>query len=105
MTGVNKVKDMVHSIERISRTDNFRANANNSIDNDNDDNENNNNKRNVAGARLESPLNVTSVEVEWEKTECAETNSLLPEDDVESSVSAATTASREAANRSSLTFI
>ena len=98
VTGVNKVKDMVHSIEQISRTDNFRAITTSSSSS------NNNNSREVAAARLESTLNVTSVEVEWEKTECAETSSVLPEDDVESSVSAATTASREAGKSIELNF-
>ena len=99
------MKDMVHSIEQISRMDNARATSNKC----NNNNSSSSNTRDVTTATVESPLNVTSVEVEWEKAECAlETSSLLlPEDDVESSVSAATTASREAGrliDRSSSTF-
>ena len=112
VNGTNKVKDMVNSIEQIGRTENFLGNTSSDSNNDS-------NKSDVppaaAADQPESGLNVTSVEVEWERGECdaaaaaAETVSLpLPEeDDVESSVSAATTASREDANsidRSSLTF-
>ena len=90
---------MVNSIEQISRTDNFLGNTVNSSTNDS------NNVSSKSDVQPESTLNVTSVEVEWERGECAaaaaaDTVSLpLPEeDDVESSVSAATTASREDAN-------
>ena len=89
---------MVNSIEQISRADNFLGNTCNSSNNDSND------VSSKSDVQPESTLNVTSVEVEWERGECAaavaETVSLpLPEeDDVESSVSAATTASREDAN-------
>ena len=95
LTGPNKVKDMVNSIEQISRTDNFLGNTGSGSNNDS------NTACSKSDVQPESTLNVTSVEVEWERGECAaaaaETVSLpLPEeDDVESSVSAATTASRE----------
>ena len=89
---------MVNSIEQISRTDNFLGNTVNSSINDS------NTACSKSDVQPESTLNVTSVEVEWERGECAaaaaDTVSLpLPEeDDVESSVSAATTASRQDAN-------
>ena len=94
LTGPNKVKDMVNSIEQISRTDNFLGNTGSGSNNASND------VSSKSDVQPESTLNVTSVEVEWERGECAaaaDTVSLpLPEeDDVESSVSAATTASRE----------
>ena len=90
---------MVNSIEQISRTDNFLGNTGSGSSNASND------VSSKSDVQPESTLNVTSVEVEWERGECAaaaaaDTVSLpLPEeDDVESSVSAATTASREDAN-------
>ena len=85
---------MVQSIEQISRTDNSRANSSTCGGSSGGSN---NSSGEAAAARLESALNVTSVEVEWERAECARADTASsPEDDVESSVSAATTASREA---------
>ena len=90
---------MVNSIEQISRTDNFLGNTGSGSNIDS------NTACSKSDVQPESTLNVTSVEVEWERGECAaaaaaDTVSLpLPEeDDVESSVSAATTASRQDAN-------
>ena len=91
---------MVNSIEQISRTDNFLGNTGSGSNIDS------NTTCSKSDVQPESTLNVTSVEVEWERGECAaaaaaaDTVSLpLPEeDDVESSVSAATTASRQDAN-------
>ena len=89
---------MVQSIEQISRTDNSRANSSTcGGSSGSSGSSSNNSSGEAAAARLESALNVTSVEVEWERAECARADTASsPEDDVESSVSAATTASREA---------
>ena len=88
---------MVQSIEQISRTDNSRANSSTCGGSSGSSGGGNNSSGEAAAARLESALNVTSVEVEWERAECARADTASsPEDDVESSVSAATTASREA---------
>ena len=67
--GASKVKDMVHSIEQFSRTtpadEIHRVNISNGNDN------------RAAETATAAALNVTSVEVEWEKTECKETREAI----------------------------